>query len=159
MNDRPSDPRHVEYITRLRSLDPGDRARLKRNAGNRLAEARGATGLFYRLMPAGIPNQQEEIYFLVACLFPLAEEGSSSNLGASFREVSNDRNRKGIERRLEVLMDADLEQLPFRLRQAIHFLQSNRAKVNWIALLSDLLNWTHPDRFVQRNWARTYYVN
>lgn len=158
MNERTIDPQITEFFKRLKGLDPGDRSHLKRNAGCTLAEARGAMALFYRLLPAGVSSFQEETYFMVATLYPLAEEGGAGNLGSALREAQSEKNQKGIDRRIEVLLDADPGQLPFRLRQTIHFLQSNRVKVNWTGLLQDLLNWNHPDRFVQQNWARSYYA-
>jgi CRISPR system Cascade subunit CasB len=55
------------------------------------------------------------------------------------------------------LLDADLVQLHFRLRQAAKFLQSCRVRVNWLQLLEDVLQWEHPDRFIQQRWARSYF--
>lgn len=145
------------FIARLEGLDAGDRARLKRNAGKTLAEANDALGLFYRLLPNGLPAYQEEAYFLVATLFPLAEGGTAHDLGTSLFRAQSARNSKGLDRRVENLLDADLAQLHFRLRQAIHFLHSCRVHVNWQQLLEDLLQWEHPDRFVQQRWARSYF--
>jgi CRISPR system Cascade subunit CasB len=56
------------------------------------------------------------------------------------------------------LLDADEGQLAYRLRQAVHLLQANRIRVNWLQLLEDLLYWTHPNRFVQRRWAQSYFA-
>ena len=158
MSDLPSETTINLFIERLKKLDAGDLARLKRNAGRPLAEARDATALFYRLLPAGVAAAQEETYFLLATLFPLAEGGAQGNLGAALRRTQSEKTQKGLDRRIDILLDADGEQLPFRLRQTIHFIQSNRVKVNWTGLLTDLLHWNHPDRFVQQNWARAYYA-
>lgn len=148
----------AEFIRRLEQLDTGERARLKRNAGHTLNEARDVTGLFYRLLPYGIHTAQEETYFLVATLFPLAEGGTKGDLGDALRQARTDKNAKGLDRRVESLLDADPTQLAFRLRQAVHFVQSCRKKVNWAQLLEDLLAWDHPDRYVQQRWARSYYA-
>ena len=99
----------------------------------------------------------QEAYFLVATLYPLAESGSHRNLGATLRAARTAGNSPGIDRRMEVLLEADVEQLPFRLRQAVRFAQSNRVPVNWRQLLRDVLWWEHPDRFVQRQWAEAYF--
>jgi len=147
----------AQFIKRLEKLDAGDCARLKRNAGKTLAEAKDALGLFYRLLPYGVPSHQEEVYFLVATLFPLAEGGGKLDLGASLHLAQSAKNSKGLDKRVENLLDADLVQLHFRLRQAVHFLQSSRVRVNWQQLLEDLLQWDHPDRFVQQRWARSYF--
>lgn len=158
MNDVDLDPKITQFVKRLETLEPGDRARFKRNAGRCFAEARDVSGLFYRLLPYGVAPQEEEMYFLVATLFPLASGGGKENFGGSLRSARKAReNTKGLDRRIETLLDADDSQLSFRLRQAVHYLQSNRIPINWELLLSDLLHWTHPERYVQRHWARSYF--
>jgi CRISPR system Cascade subunit CasB len=109
-------------------------------------------------LPPDVPAFQHEIYFLAASLYPLTEAGGPGNLGFSMRRARNANNSKGLDRRMEVLLDADETQLPHRLRQAIHLLQSNRIKVNWPQLLEDLLYWSHANRFVQRRWAQSYFA-
>ncbi len=152
-----SDERVTKFIAALEKLDPGERARLKRNAGKRLGEAR-SLGLFYRILPYGVSRYQEEMYFLVATLYPLAEGGGEKNFGASMRHARDSQNEKGLNRRMEVLLDADERQLPFRLRQAVRYLYSKRVTVNWHHLLSDLLRWNAPKRYIQQNWARSYFA-
>ena len=120
-------------------------------------------GLFFRLLPPSVPKYQEETYFLVATLFPLTESGNEGNLGDSLSQVYDKRYSQGLDRRVEVLLDADREQLPFRLRQAIRFLESKRqgklGAVHWPRLLQDLLAWDHPKRYVQEQWARAYFAS
>jgi len=148
------------FCERLEKLDPGDRARLKRSAGQTLAEAhRQALGLFYSLLPHGISPAQEETFFLVATLYPMSEPNGRGDLGNSLRLARQEHNAPGLDRRVIVLLDSDTTQLPFRLRQAIHFLQSCRVAVDYVRLLDDLLYWTHHERLVQRRWARSYFAN
>ena len=157
MSENQTINRNNRFISRLENLDAGDRARLKRNSGKTLAEAHDVLALFYGLLPAGVPAYQEEIYFLLATLFPLADGGAEHDLGASLFKARNLKNAKGLDSRVENLLDADLTQLHFRLRQTIHFLHSCRVRVNWQQLLEDLLQWDHPDRYVQQRWARSYF--
>ncbi|MCL5997908.1 MAG: type I-E CRISPR-associated protein Cse2/CasB, partial [Chloroflexi bacterium] len=98
------------FIDRLHKLDAGDRARLKRSAGRSLMEAHDSLGLFYRLLPPGIHPAQEEWYFLIATLYPLAEEGGQGNLGDALRRAAGANNHKGVERRVGILLDADASQ-------------------------------------------------
>ncbi len=159
MNER--EPRDVVavFCNRLQALEPSERARLKRNAGKTLAEAsQGALGLFYRLLPPAVPPFQEETYFLVATLYHLADDGGAGDLGSALRRARREANRKGLDRRVETLLDADETQLAFRLRQVAHYLQSQRVQVNWALVLDDLLQWTHPQRYVQQRWARSYFA-
>jgi CRISPR system Cascade subunit CasB len=151
-----------KFVANLAKLDAGDRARLKRNAGSRLHESRGALGLFYKqLLPPGVGRWAEDWYFLVATLYPLEKEDKGPiprNFADSLRRVRNRKNEAGLDRRVERLLDADEQQLPFQLRQAVHFLASNRGRVNWEQLLKDLLGWTHSERYIQRRWAQTYFA-
>lgn len=159
MNQPGRDPRIALFIARLGRLDSGGRARLKRNAGRSLSEARRqAFGLFFSLLPPGISDYQSEMYFMVATLFPAVEAGSSGDLGDSLHRARNDYNGKGLDRRVIALLDADQGQLPDRLRRTLYFLQSNRVHVNWEQLLDDVLAWNAPERRVQRRWARSYFT-
>src|SRR5205807_2754436 len=127
---REPDVRVEQFLDRLATLDTGERARLKRDAGRSLAEAQ-SLGLFYRLLPYGLTALQEEMYFLAATLFPLAERFSVGNFGDSLRRARDPQNHKGLDRRIETLLDADRAQLPFRLRQSVRFCQSKRVGVNF----------------------------
>jgi CRISPR system Cascade subunit CasB len=160
MSEMNFDPRIVEFCERLAGLDAGEKARLKRNAGRTMAESRNVLGLFFHALPYGVPKYQEETYFMLATLFPLAESGGEGNLGASLYRARDSKRQEnpGLDRRVEVLLDANEEQLRFRLRQAIRYLDSRRVAVKWPQLLRDLLAWDHPKRYVQENWARSYFA-
>jgi CRISPR system Cascade subunit CasB len=146
----------TKFLQNLSALDVGGKARLKRDAGKPLAEAQ-SLGLFYRLLPYGLNTAQEEIFFLLATLYPLADSGGTGNLGTSLRSARDPKNHKGLDRRVEILLDSDINQLPFRLRQAVRFLKSNRVSVHWQQLLEDLLRWNYSNRAVQKQWARSYF--
>lgn len=77
-----------QFVARLEKLDAGDRARLRRIAGARRADARGVESIFYRLVPPGLSDRQEEAFFLVATLFPLADGGSGGNIGQSLQRAA-----------------------------------------------------------------------
>jgi len=159
MSEREFDPRITQFYNRLEKLDAGDRARLKRCAGQTLPEARRqALGLFYSLLPPNVPVIQHDAYFLVATLYPMTGACGAGDLGASLRQARTPSNANGLDRRVSILLDADEMQLPHRLRQVIHLLQANRLKVNWPQLLADVLYWGHLNRFVQRRWAQSYFV-
>ncbi len=159
MKDYQIDPKVATFFERLERLDAGGRARLKRCAGQSLLEARRETvGLFYSLLPPNTPQIQEDTFFLAATLFPLAENGKGGDLGYSLRQARQSKNSKGLDRRVEILLDADETQLSFRLRQAIHFLKSRDVRVNFPRLLDDLLWWSHPEGRVQRRWAKSYFT-
>ena len=157
MTEHEVDPKIIEFINKLKNLDAGDRARFKRNSGRTLSESKGVLGIFYRLLPYGVSQYQAEFYFLVATLFPLCDAGGSGDFGTALKRARDPKNNKGLDRRIEILLDAEGSQLAFHLRQAVNYLHSKRVSINWVSLLEDLVQWSHPDRFVQQRWARSYY--
>lgn len=156
MTEPKLDPRILEFCEKLSKLDAGEKARLKRNAGRTLAESRRVVDIFFsKLLPYGLSREQEERYFLVATLYPLADGGGSGSLGASLRRA---RESDSLDRRITTLLDADDAHLPFRLRQTVRFLYSKQQAVGWPLLLRHLLAWNSEKRWVQEKWARDYFV-
>jgi CRISPR system Cascade subunit CasB len=149
-----------EFITALERLDNAGRARLKRNAGRSLHEARDVHRIFYRALPYEVAGREEAIYFLVATLYPLADSRNDQrSLGATLRAVRQSRASESIDRRFQALLDSNSENLPFRLRQAVRLAAASDQSIDWRRLLNDLLNWDHPDRYVQLQWARDYFTD
>lgn len=153
------------FVGRLEQLTAGERAQLKRHAGKTLNESPKVMALFFQLLPHGIGKFNEPWFFLIATHYPLAEprkedQDTRTSFGLSLRtaRARAKQNAEGFDRRFAALLDADENQLPFRLRQLISLHKSTDTQVAWGALLNDLTNWTHPGRFVQENWARHYYV-
>lgn len=158
MDEKKSISSIARFIQSLEKLGPGEKAVLRRNAGSLISESNQAMRIFYKALPFDIPKFQEDVYFLVATFFPMAEGGGDGDLGASLVKAKwRGKNEKGIDRRFQNLLDADKAQLPFRLRQVIHLLKTNQVRVNWNQMLGDLLHWDHPDRYIQKKWARSYY--
>ncbi len=154
-------PEITRFIDRLDALEPGPRARLKRNAGNTLAEARAVLPLFYRILPGRIVLRTHvDTYFLVATLHGLnPRPGFQGNFARTLANVADAPavNRDGVDRRVAVLLDSHRGELPFRLRQAVRFVASHERPIDWPQLLQDLLRWDYPSRIVQRAWARSYF--
>lgn len=155
------------FITVLHDLDTGGRARLKRNAGRSLADARDIHRVFYQALPYDVSQWQQEDYFLIATLFPLVEHNpGTGDLGDTLRQVRRLRSsvsegqQNSLDRRFQTLLDSDREQFPFRLRQAVRLAATHRESVtlNWERLLLDTLQWEHPNHAVQLRWARHYFV-
>jgi CRISPR system Cascade subunit CasB len=146
------------FVASLGGLNAAARARLKRNAGRTLSEARDVYGIFYRLLPPRLQPYEHDHYFLVATLFPLGTETKRDrNFGATLRITRQSMSGPALDRRVETLLDADAEQLPFRLRQAVRLAQSHRVGINWNRMLVDVLGWGAPSRYVQRQWAESYF--
>jgi len=154
------------FVERVTALARGERAMLKRNAGNTLAEARGCSW-FYRLRP----GWDEEVHFLIATLVCTAREpkrglGRAVGFGRAMAELAAKSNREGMNRRFGVLLDSQFGnesgqaaggELAFRLRQLVKLADANEIAVPWVSLLEDLLQWGRPDKRVQKKWARDYF--
>ncbi|MCP4420349.1 MAG: type I-E CRISPR-associated protein Cse2/CasB [Chloroflexi bacterium] len=174
----------AEFIKNLSQLDDGDRARLKRNAGNSLAESHQVTLLFYqKIAPYGIKKWQEDRYFLIATLYPFdklqrekdrkkdgpendSENGdaatikaATNTLGSSFRNARTEQNQTGLDRSFSRLLDTDKERLHFHLRRTILRLTNGWVFIDWKQLTEDVLRWHYTSRIVQQNWARDYVAS
>jgi CRISPR system Cascade subunit CasB len=155
----------VDFIAALDQLDAAGRARLRRNAGRTLAEARDIHRAFFQSLPYDVSPWQHDDYFLVAALFPLtAHRAGVGSLGMTMRRVRQGRSQGGgertnsLDRRFQTLLDSDREQLPFRLRQAVRLAAADDQPIDWAELLRDVLAWEHAEHYVQLRWARDFYV-
>jgi CRISPR system Cascade subunit CasB len=90
-----------------------------------------------------------------------AHSGPAQSLPVALRSLSldpkNPQASKNIEKRFTSLLDADADELPWRLRQITAVLDAASISIDWTSLLSDLWRWNHPDRYVQVRWARLYW--
>lgn len=157
----------LERLADRKNEDRAALARLKRCAGRSLAESLEALPLLYQLGRAGIPDHSEELFFLVATLFPFAPSHARStepsegrqDFGRTLRWLAERPkvNAEGVDRRVTVLLDADRDELPFRLRQAVRMLAQHEPSIDWRLLLRHLHAWESPNRWVQKQWARSYF--
>jgi len=184
MNERETSSRTTHFLTddlisqflaRLAKLDAAGRARLKRNAGRTLDEARNVYQVFFSILPLDVRGHvAEENCFLLATLFPVGTlrdrklpASPPHNLGASLSEVRHkllllrkpyDPGRPiSLDRRVAALLNTDREQLAFRLCQIVRFLATHEVDINWYQLLRDIQNWNADPRTVQRSWADEYF--
>jgi CRISPR type I-E-associated protein CasB/Cse2 len=146
------------YIKRLSELSSGDLAILRRCNKNPLEDQR----LFSVLGKLGALNNYN--FAVIACLFAVfhkAEEQPSFitnyNFGKSFREAYDPENQKQDTRFRAILMADQGDALAYRLRQAVRLIMSKDEQVDFSVLLSNLLNWESPKKWVQRKWAEGYY--
>jgi CRISPR system Cascade subunit CasB len=156
--------RFVEYLS---SLDRAALAVLRRG----VREAPGAHVPSFPLVEPFLASQsadgsqhERRAYYLVAGLFALKERFGVSparidgNLGVSAGRLFHAREQSpSLERRFINLLDADGDQLPYRIRQVVGFLASEQVPVDWARLVRDLTYWTAPGRHVQQRWARSFY--
>ncbi|MHA1269853.1 MAG: type I-E CRISPR-associated protein Cse2/CasB [Candidatus Helarchaeota archaeon] len=157
-----------EFIENLRNSERSDIAILKRACGKNLENAKKAIYIFYKKLPGVVkyrPN--EEIYFLVATLYGFNKYSFIGDFGSTMRRVKIKTDTESIDSRFAALLDSDFDivnniyyggsGLSFRLRQCIRLADSKEIGVDWYELLKDLKNWDHPDNFVKKKWARSYF--
>jgi CRISPR system Cascade subunit CasB len=101
-----------------------------------------------------------ERYFLVASLFAVhpAESRRGISFGSVFRKIWEDSGKSdSIMKRFEALLSADSEDIGGYLRHAISLAKSRNVAIDYHQLFYDLGYWDHPDRFVQRAWAKDFW--
>jgi len=146
------------YLEGLRD-DRAALAALRRGLGQSPGTAASMYPYVVRWLSQDTPPWQETAYYLVAALFAYhPAEGGTGNMGDHFARARDPQgDDTAIERRFTALLAAHLDDLDFYLRQAISFLKSKEVPISWHQLLSDLLAWDHPDRYVQQRWARAFW--
>jgi CRISPR system Cascade subunit CasB len=154
----------IEYLTSLSSdSNREELAVFKRG----LSSPPGQDVRMYRFIARFIPDKdrgthRENIYYLIAALYGFhSKKTNDGNFGNHMAEAARDMSDPAsTEKRFTLLLNTDIDDLPKYLRQAVSFLKahgSDGIPINWQALFKDLLNWDHPDKFVQRNWANSFW--
>ena len=148
----------------------GRLAILRRNAGEPIAGARAVSWIFSLLNR--FERLGDEALFLTATLLAFDRpylEGKGAFTGSFGRTMAVLKAQPGaseesLERRFAILLDADFDpregtgELPFRLRQTVKLVLSKEGRIDWPRLLSDLRQWNHPDKYVQKHWAKDFYT-
>lgn len=160
--------REEEFIERVERLDTGQLAMLRRGCGERdPMEGRcpWLVGLVYGAA-------SEATAFLVASLlaqYKTAEIRAGrhrldGDFGLTWKRAIAGTDSASIQRRFHILLDAQYDphtgdgDLPYRLRQMARYAASKGVGVGWPALLVDLKFWNHPEKHVQKRWARTFFA-
>jgi CRISPR system Cascade subunit CasB len=116
-------------------------------------------------LPGDQPFRDDEAYYLVASLFAAWHQGGQGvrpfkgTLGLSLHALAEraPNHAAGVERRFTALLASHRDELPTHLRHSISLLRTHGVPADWARLLSDLSRWDHPDRIVQRRWARDFW--
>jgi CRISPR system Cascade subunit CasB len=155
-----------KFIARLWKLERANLAELRRS----LAFDPGTHAPAFPVVEPFVRNakykSESDAYYIVAGLFALIERPNPErappkleprNLGQSIAELYVSRQHaESIEKRFIALLDADDEQLAYRLRQMIALLR-DAAPIDWAKLLEDLRFWNTEEKRTQRSWAKSFY--
>ena len=169
--------RQERFIAYLESLadreDRGPLAMLRRGLGKPPGTVMEMYPYVAPWVPDNAKRREENAYYLVAALFglhPLNWRIDKSrpayhptNFGASYAQLKKDADGNdrttSAERRFVGLLNCHHDDLPDHLRHGVSLLSSRNIPVDWARLLSDLRHWDDPDRYVQRNWARSFWTS
>ena len=161
-----------DFVEKLRDLDNGDIAILKRNPGNTIASSRGVSRIIYRLLPGNVLGRwEEEAYYLIATLYGLNKDDiitpPPADFGKTMLKVREYVSTENIDRRFAILLDSDFNastgsqagegELPYRLRQCVKLANSKKVKIDWEELTLDILSWNKLGKPTQKKWARSYF--
>jgi len=165
----------IEWLEEISEKDSRVRAVLRRS----LAFAPGCFPPAYPYVEPFLKNEENtwrrEMFYLVAGLWALhrleGRMGARMPLGTACADFDSEKRKKlsrddrrkltSTEQRFIALLDADREQLPYRLRQMVSLLKD--FNLDFEALLWDsetktgLLNWNDEQKHTQNRWARDFY--
>lgn len=109
------------------------------------------------LPPRELPSDVR--WFQIAALFALHPQNSrGQSFAQAFRQLA-DKGSESIEKRFQLLLSCQGEDLFRHLTQCVGLLHSQNIALNWFRLLHDLSSgdWDNPRRSIQMRWAREFY--
>lgn len=149
------------FITYLISLkeNRGALAALRRGLGAQPGSAPEMFPYVVPWLPEKCSQRMEAAYYLTAALFAYHPENiPSGNLGAHLRAtIAAGGNEQATERRFVVLLQSHPSDLSVQLRHAVSYLKSKDQPINWQQLFEDLLRWDHPQQYIQKRWAGSFW--
>jgi len=152
-----TETKEVAFVSYLESHaeDRAMLAALRRGLGQEPGEA---PGMFPHVVPFVRDWNEADIY-MIASLFALHPSSArSGNMGAHLRALVHELgDDAATERRFVQLLRMRRDTLEPRLRQHISILKAKDIAINWHQLFTDLRSWDHPNHFVQRGWANSFW--
>ena len=155
-----------EFFYKIDQLDTGERAALRREAGNVLWKAKGkAISAFYRCKPMNVSVYQESQWFACACLRCLWDAGIEGNIPLEkviSQLVHSGDISNSVLHRVELLMDTQWDEAGYmivKLTRLVKLIRqkSDRILIDFYSLLKDVCYWNSESQNVQRKWARTIF--
>jgi len=105
-------------------------------------------------------NEQDAYYILAALFAQHPKNGDEMrSIGHTLRIAgAQSESMDGTERRFVAMLNAHEEELDGHLRHAVSLAKAKSVPINYSQLLMHLRHWTHPDQWVQRNWASDFWA-
>jgi len=115
---------------------------------------------------SSVPDSKDDLLLqssvLAAGLFAWVKgdcpQAPGVNFGAAFGARLTQDKKQQREKRFIDLLDTDPEELHYKLRQALALIARDAVGVDWVLLIRHLARWGHPDRWVQKEWARGFWA-
>jgi CRISPR system Cascade subunit CasB len=154
----------AELIDELAGLaDPDNpsrapRAHLRRGLGQALDYTLGRVGWLFRRVPDGEVAHAVLAAGLFAWVKGDCPQAQGESFGAAFGSGLAPEQKQQREKRFIDLLDTDGDELPYKLRQAITLIARDGVGLDWVLLMRHLSAWSHPDRWVQAEWARGFWT-
>lgn len=155
------------YNTKISAAFIGMLRKLKNDAGAMATLRRGLAhepGEYVPAFPYVAPFVAEESnelpFFLTASLFAAhPEESEKGDFGLAFKTMANLAGASdSIELRFKALLQCRGEELRIHLRSAISMLASKSIPVNYNELFRAIHYWENPEKFIQKQWAKSYWA-
>ena len=151
----------IDWLEKLNEKDSKVRAELRRS----LSFEPGCYPSAYPYVEPFVKGEdnswRREMHYLVAGLWAMHWRAGLSGAPTTIAKAGADymvaRGATNTERRFIALLDADRDQLPYRLRQMVSLLKEYT--IDFDALLGGLLYWNNDQKSTQNRWARDFYRN
>ncbi len=154
----------IDYLRGLQAReDRGALAALRRGLGEppgSVAEMHPHVARFFKRDDPRWTWHRQCLYIVAALFGRHPAPGGRGNLGDTFRAMADQEPGEtppSLELRLIALLKCRREDLFDHLRQAIGLAASRDVAVDYRQLRRDIERWESEDRWVQRNWARSFW--
>ncbi len=147
----------IGYLLSLAQQGREDRGALA-DLRSGLGKEPGGMGRVHKHVAPYLPerNYDDRWYYLAATLFgAFPQHRGGRSLGAAFRPLKQ--KSDSMEARFVALLNAHADDLDDHLRHAVSLLKANEQPLDWFQFFQDLLQWDHPDGYIQLRWARDFY--
>jgi CRISPR system Cascade subunit CasB len=118
----------------------------------------GRVGWLFRRVPDSALDAATLAAGLFAWVKGDCRQTKGVNFGAAFGAGLTLEERQQREKRFIDLLDADADDLPYKLRQAVTLIARDAVGLDWVLLIRHLRHWGNADRWVQKEWSRGFWA-
>jgi CRISPR type I-E-associated protein CasB/Cse2 len=142
-------------LMRLAKLPSSDLSRLRRAAQKPAQDIRILDIL--AKIHYDMPEWKAEQVDLIAYFYAIAYQCPHSN-NPDFNLGNVLKQNAWSETRMRSILDTGIENLSFRFRQVFRYLNAKGTPLNWNILITEIMAWDSPSKWVQRRWAEGFFA-